>query len=263
VEIFNKLRKIVLVVEYNGVRYFGFQWQKAQPTIQDEIEKAIFKLTGEGRRVIAACRTDTGVHATGQVVSFRTGSALPAKVFVSGLNHYLPRDISVLMAGEVSARFNVMKDAVSREYRYLILNRRSRASLGNDIYYHVAAELDTGRMDLASKLLIGEHDFASFVTDWDREESTVRTIYDAGITREGDLIAFSVKAKSFLTHQVRNMVGTLVRVGMGKMAIEEFKGILEMKKLSLAGPTAPAHGLCLVKVIYADNSEFKYENLCT
>jgi len=263
VEIFNNLRKIILVVEYNGERYFGFQWQKDQPTIQDELEKAILKLTGEERRVIAACRTDTGVHARGQVISFRTGSALPVKVFVSGLNHYLPRDISVLKAGTVSARFNVMKDAVSREYRYLILNRRPRASLGQDMYYHVAAELDAGQMDLASKLLIGEQDFASFVTDWDREESTIRTIYDAGVGREGDEIAFRVRAKSFLTHQVRNMVGTLVRVGMGKIGIEEFRNILEMKKLSLAGPTAPAQGLCLMKVIYADNSEFKYENLCT
>jgi tRNA pseudouridine38-40 synthase len=131
------------------------------------------------------------------------------------------------------------------------------------MYYHVTSELDAGQMDLASKLLIGEHDFASFVTDWDRDESTVRTIYDAGVEREGDEIAFHIKAKSFLTHQVRNMVGTLVRVGMGRLGIEEFRKILEMKKLSLAGPTAPAHGLCLMKVIYADNSEFKYENLCT
>jgi len=263
VEIFNKLRKIVLVVEYNGGCYFGFQWQKAQPTIQDELEKAIFKLTGEKSRVIAACRTDTGVHARGQVVSFRTGSELPAKKFVSGLNHHLPRDISVLMAGAVSARFNVIKDAVSREYRYMILNRRPRPSLGSDIYYHVAQALDAGRMDTASKMLIGEHDFASFVTEWDRNESTIRTIYDAGVTREGDLLTFSVRAKSFLTHQVRNMVGTLVKVGMGKIGLEEFKYILERKQLSLAGPTAPAHGLCLIKVIYTDDSEFRYENLCT
>ncbi len=262
-EIFNKLRKIVLVVEYNGGRYFGFQWQRAQPTIQDELEKAVFKLTGEERRIVAACRTDTGVHARGQVVSFRTASAMPTKAFVSGLNHYLPQDISVLMAGAVSARFNVIKDAVSREYRYLILNRRPRASLGSDIYYHVAALLDAERMDKASKMLIGEHDFASFVTEWDRDESTVRTIYEAAVTREGDLLTFSVRAKSFLTHQVRNIVGTLVRVGMGKIGLNEFKHILERKKLSLAGPTAPAHGLCLIKVIYADNSEFRYENLCT
>jgi tRNA pseudouridine38-40 synthase len=263
VEIFNKLRKIILAVEYNGGRYFGFQWQKDRPTIQNELESAILKLSGEERRVVAACRTDAGVHASGQVVSFRTGSALPAKAFVSGLNHYLPRDISVLRAGTVSDGFNVMKDAVSREYRYLILNRRSRASLRNDMYYHVVAQLDAGQMDQASKLLIGRHDFASFVTDWDREESTVRTIYDMGVQREADEIAFHVRAKSFLTHQVRNIVGTLVRVGTGKIGIEEFRNIFEMKKLSLAGPTAPAHGLCLMKVIYEENSEFNYENLCT
>ena len=125
------------------------------------------------------------------------------------------------------------------------------------------AELDTGLMDEASKLLIGEHDFASFVTAWDRDGKTVRHIYDTGVTREGQRVTFQVAANAFLTHQVRNIVGTLVRVGTGKIGIEEFKNILELKQLSLAGPTAPAHGLCLMKVIYADYSEFKYENLCT
>jgi len=263
VEFFNNFIKIVLVVEYNGKRYCGFQWQKGSPTIQDELEKAIHKLTGENRRVVAACRTDTGVHAEGQVTSFWTGSALLPQKFVSGLNHYLPEDISIVKAGVVSEKFNVMKDAVSREYRYQILNRRTRASLGNDIFYHVVAELDAELMNVASKLLIGKHDFASFVTDWDREESTVRRIYDAGVERDGEKVAFHVKAHSFLTHQVRNMIGTLIRVGTGKIGFEEFRNILEMKKLSLAGPTAPAHGLCLMKVIYVDNSEFKYENLCT
>lgn len=192
-----------------------------------------------------------------------TGFVLPPSKFVSGLNHYLPEDIAVAGAAAVSDRFNVMKDAVSREYRYQIMNRRPRVALENDMCYHVMAELDAGLMDRAAGLLIGEHDFASFVTGWDRQESTVRLIYDAGVEREGEKVAFHVRAKSFLTHQVRNIVGTLVRVGAGKITIEEFKNIFEMKKLSLAGPTAPAHGLCLMKVIYADNSEFKYENLCT
>jgi tRNA pseudouridine38-40 synthase len=263
VELFNNLRKIVLVVEYNGKRYCGYQWQKGQPTIQDELEKAIHKLTGENRRVVAACRTDTGVHAEGQVVSFRTGAALTPHTFVNGLNYYLPDDIAVLRAGMVSEKFNVMKDAVRREYRYRILNRRSRSPLLSDFYFHVGADLDIGLMKEACKVLKGEHDFASFVTSWDREESTVRHIYKTGIKKEGDIIAFQVIANAFLTHQVRNIVGTLVRVGMSKLGVEDFKEILESKKLSLAGPTAPAHGLCLVKVTYADSSEFKYENLCT
>jgi tRNA pseudouridine38-40 synthase len=263
VEFFNNLKKIVLEVEYNGKRYYGFQWQKGCPTVQDELEKAVLSLTGENRRVSAACRTDTGVHARGQVVSFRTGLDLQPRKFVSGMNHYLPEDIAVSGAASVSTRFNVMKDAVSREYCYRIVNRRPRTALESDMYYHVMAGLDAGLMDSAAKLLIGEHDFASFVTGWDRQESTVRRIYDAGVDREGERVAFQVRAKSFLPHQVRNIVGTLVRVGTGKITIEEFNNIFEMKKLSLAGPTAPAHGLCLMKVIYADNSEFKYENLCT
>jgi tRNA pseudouridine38-40 synthase len=263
VELFNNLRKIVLAVEYDGRRYYGFQWQKGRPTVQDELEKAVFSLTGESRRVSAACRTDAGVHARGQVVSFWMDSVLPPRKFVSGLNHYLPEDIAVAGAAAVSDRFNVMKDAASREYRYQIMNRRPRVALGNDMCYHVMTELDAGLMDRAAGLLIGERDFASFVTGWDRQESTVRRIYDAGVAREGEKVTFHVRAKSFLPHQVRNFVGTLVRVGTGKMTIEEFNNILEMKTLSLAGSTAPAHGLCLMKVIYEDNSEFKYENLCT
>ncbi len=262
-EFFNNINKIVLVIEYNGKCYRGFQWQKGVPTIQDELEKAIQKLTGENRRVLAACRTDTGVHAEGQVACFRTGSSLSAKAFVSGLNHYLPDDIVIKGAAIVSQRFHVMKDAVRREYRYRILNRRTRSPLARDFYFMVKQELDAGLMDEASKLLIGEQDFASFVTAWDRGGGTVRHIYDAGVRREGEIVTFQVVANAFLTHQVRNIVGTLIRVGTHKMGIEEFNSILELKQLSLAGPTAPAQGLCLTKVIYADCSEFKYENLCT
>lgn len=220
-------------------------------------------MTGESRRVSAACRTDTGVHARGQVVSFTTGFVLDPRKFVSGLNHFLPEDIAVAGAAAVSAGFNVMKEAVSREYLYQIMNRRPRVAVENDMCYHVMTGLDAGLMNRAAGLLIGEHDFASFVTGWDRRESTVRYVYDAGVEREGERVAFHIRAKSFLPHQVRNIVGTLIKVGTGKITIEEFNNILEMKKLSLAGPTAPAHGLCLMKVIYADNSEFKYENLCT
>jgi tRNA pseudouridine38-40 synthase len=262
VEFFNNLRKIVLVVEYDGKRYHGFQWQKGKPTIQDELEKAACKLTGETRRISAACRTDAGVHAKGQVVAFLTASGLPPGTFVSGMNHYLPGDIAVVRAGTVSDRFNVMKEAARREYRYRILNRKLRSPLQGEYCHIVGGPLDIDIMNEASRLLVGEHDFASFVTAWDRDCSTVRCVYEAGVEREDEIVTFRVVANSYLTHQVRNIVGTLVRVGNGKMDIGEFKSILEMKQLSLAGPTAPARGLCLMKVVYADNSEFKYENLC-
>jgi tRNA pseudouridine38-40 synthase len=262
VEHLNNLIKVVLVIEYSGKRYFGFQWQNGRPTVQAELEKAITKLTGENRRVVAACRTDTGVHALGQVVSFRTASDLPLEKFLGGLNHYLPDDIIVKQAGRVPESFNVMKTAVRREYIYKILNRQARPALLNDYYYHVRANLDTELMDEAASLLVGEHDFASFVTDCTRE-NTIRKIYEARVERAGEHVTFKVAANAFLTHQVRNIVGTLIKVGKGKMGVDAFKNILESKKLSLAGPTAPAHGLYLMKVIYPDNVEFKYENLCT
>jgi tRNA pseudouridine38-40 synthase len=262
-EHFNNLIKIVLVIEYSGKRYFGYQWQPNRPTIQDELEKAVNRLTNESRRIVAACRTDTGVHAVGQVVSFYTESVLSPAVFIAGLNHYLPDDIVVKQAGHAPHSFNVMKHAVRREYIYKILNRNSRPALLNDFYCFVRYKLDTGLMDKAAKLLVGEHDFASFVTDLSREQSTVRNIYEAEVERKDDEVTFHVAANSFLTHQVRNIVGTLIRVGTGKTGLDEFKNILESKKLSLAGPTAPAQGLYLMKVIYPENSEFKYENLCT
>lgn len=259
----NKLIKIVLVIEYSGKRYFGFQWQNGRPTIQAELEKAITRLTRENRRVVAACRTDAGVHALGQVVSFRTASELSPEKFISGLNHYLPDDIVVKQAGRVSPTFNIMKHAVRREYMYKIINRHFRPALMNDYYCHVRAKLDVKPMNRAARMLVGEHDFASFVTDWDGEKSTIKHIYEAGVEKDGEKVTFKVAANSFLTHQVRNIVGTLIRVGNGKISVEEFKKILELKKLSLAGPTAPAHGLYLMKVIYPENVEFKYENLCT
>jgi tRNA pseudouridine38-40 synthase len=163
----------------------------------------------------------------------------------------------------VSLKFNVMKDVASREYLYRILNRRSRPALDCGRYFHVVPRLNEKVMERAAKLLIGEHDFASFVTAWDRPGGTVRRIFEAAVARDGDEVAFRIRANAFLTHQVRNIVGTLVKVGTGKITIEDFNKILEMKKLSLAGPTAPAQGLCLMKVIYTDNSEFKYENLRT
>jgi tRNA pseudouridine38-40 synthase len=260
VELFNNLRKIVLAVEYNGRRYYGFQWQKGCPTVQDELEKAILGLTGERRRVSAACRTDTGVHARGQVVSFRTGCVLPPGKFVSGLNHYLPEDIAVAGAATVSTRFNVMKEAVSREYRYQIINRRPRVALENDMCYHVMAGLDAGLMDRAAGLLI--ESTISPPLSRDGTGRRVRcAIYDAE-GREGEKSP-SVSGASPPAPPGAEYRGHTGKVGTGKITIEEFRKILEMKKLSLAGPTAPAHGLCLMKVIYADNSEFKYENLCT
>lgn len=244
-----------MVVEYDGRNYYGFQWQANLPTIQAELERAIRRLTGESSRVIAASRTDTGVHARGQVVSFRTKSALPPQTFVRALNYYLPRDIAVKGACKVNMDFNVRRDAVSREYDYYILNSSTRSPLFEGFVYFVPKKLNIKAMDKACKFLEGEHDFASFATALGKLRSTVRTVYEARVAKKDDLATFRMTANSFLTHQVRNTVGLLLRVGLGKVGLEQFHQIIEAKTLGLAGPTAPACGLCLTKVNYPGNLE--------
>ena len=243
--------KLRLVLEYQGTNYQGFQLQKRAPTIQGELEKALYKLTQEKIRVTAASRTDSGVHARGQVVTFGTKSELGADTFINGLNYYLPADIAVREARWVSEDFNPRRDARSREYQYSILNRATRSPMVKDYSYLVRGDLDTGAMNEAGAKLIGEHDFASFASQLGAQiKSTVRTVHRAEIVREGDMVIFHMTAGSFLPHQVRNTVGTLIRVGQGKMTLEEFCSIMGLAKPGLAGPTVPASGLCLVRVNY-------------
>ncbi len=245
------LTKIVLIVEYDGTGYHGFQLQANVPTIQGEMEKALWKLTQERIRVIAASRTDAGVRAKGQVVSFRTKSSLPLQTFIKGLNYYLPEDIAVKASYRVSESFNVRRSALSREYNYYILNSLTRSPIRRGFSYLVAGQLNIEAMNEACQALIGEHDFASFASCLGIEiKNTLRTVYRAEIQKNGELAIFNMVANSFLPHQVRNTIGTLIRVGLGKMTINEFRSIIEVKKPSLAGPTAPAYGLCLMQINY-------------
>jgi len=243
--------KIVLVLEYDGTRYHGFQLQVSLPTIQGEVEKALRKLTGERARVAAASRTDAGVHARGQVVSFRARSSHSLQTFIKGLNYYLPRDIAVKAAHRVRDSFSVRRRAVSREYKYYILNSLTRSPLREGFSYLVTGHLDIEAMNQACQVLIGEHDFASFTSGIGVSiRNTVRRVYRAEMSKDGKLAVFSMVANSFLPHQVRNTVGALVRVGLGKMSGDEFYSIMGVKKPGLAGPTAPACGLCLMQVNY-------------
>lgn len=251
--------KIVLIMEYDGTRYYGFQLQLNQPTIQGETETAILKLTGEKRRVIAASRTDTGVHAKGQVVSFLTESPLPAETFIKGLNYYLPKDIAVKEAYRVEKSVNVRRDAISREYNYYILNSLTRSPIKQGFSYLVKEQLNIRAMNRACQALVGEHDFASFASSVEaRLKNTIRKVYEAGVKRERELVIFRMVANSFLPHQVRNTVGTLIRIGLGKMNLDEFYSIMNAEKFGLAGPTIPACGLCLMRINYpAPWSEIK------
>jgi tRNA pseudouridine38-40 synthase len=260
VEHFNK--KVVLVVEYNGGRYYGFQWQTDLLTIQSELERSIRNLTGENKRVSAASRTDTGVHARGQVVSFWTNSNLTPDTIIRALNHYLPDDIVVKAACNVDEDFNVRRNALSREYEYRILNSTIRSPLLEGFVYMVYKKLNLRNLRKACKLLKGEHDFISFATSMYDERNTVRTVYEARINAEkDDIVTFNMVANSFLPHQVRNTVGLLTRVGLGQVGLEEFGRIMEAKKVGLAGPTAPACGLYLTRINYPRNLERKYANL--
>jgi tRNA pseudouridine38-40 synthase len=244
--------QILLIIEYDGTGYHGFQWQNGLPSIQKEVEKAIKKLTGERRRVISASRTDAGVHAQGQVVGFRTRSELSTDNFVNGLNHYLPRDIAVKAAYKVSDDFRVRRDAVSRQYSYYILNNPTRSPIREGRAHRVANPLDIEAMNKAAQTLVGEHDFASFANgDGSWLKSTVRNVSRAEAAREGEMVTFRMEANSFLPHQVRTTVGTLIRVGLGKMNLDQFRSIIETRLPGTAGPTAPACGLCLDRVNYS------------
>jgi tRNA pseudouridine38-40 synthase len=247
----SEIRRLVLIVEYKGSNYFGFQLQAKLPTVQGELEKALYRLTGEKSRVSSASRTDTGVHAKGQVVSFKTKSAIVLDKFVSGLNYYLPIDIAIKAAYRVEDSFNVRSRAVSREYKYYILNNRVRSPLWEDYSFLVSGELDIEAMNQVAQQLVGEHDFASFTSNLGvRLKSTRRRVDKACFDRKGELVVFDIIANSFLPHQVRNTIGALIRVGQGKMTGEEFHSIMDARKLGLAGPAAPAKGLCLMKVNY-------------
>jgi tRNA pseudouridine38-40 synthase len=248
----DNLAKMVLVLEYEGTHYCGFQFQINGPTVQDEIEKALLKLTDEKVRVVAASRTDAGVHAKGQVASFRTGSGLKPETFINGLNYYLPQDIAVKACYQVNNKFSVQRDALSRQYSYWIFNSPGRSPLKRNWTYQVGEELNLEAMNQASQLLVGELDLASFITGFSDSaiRGTLRRVYAAGIENKGDLVIFNITAKSFLPHQVRNTVGTLLRVGLGKISVVDFEALIKAKKPGLAGPTVPARGLFLVRVSY-------------
>ena len=254
--------RMVLTIEYDGRRYYGFQLQAREPTIQSELEKAIHKITGERTRVMAASRTDAGVHAKGQVVVFRTSSSLTPERFIGGLNHYLPRDIAIKAAYSVDEPFSVRRQATSREYNYYILNAPTRSPLKEGFVHLLRGELNVEMMNRACQALLGEHDFASFASSLEpRVKNTRRKVYRTSVERKGELVIFNIVASSFLPHQVRNTIGALIRVGLGKMSLDEFYSIIERKKPGLAGPAAPACGLYLERVNYPEPFGEYNENL--
>lgn len=235
--------------------------QKEVPTIQGELEKAIWKIAGEAVRVQGAGRTDAGVHARGQVASFDTTLMLAPPTFVKALNSCLPPDIAIRDACEVDADFNPRRAALNREYCYTVQNSSVESPLSRRWAYWVRRELDVDAMSKACDCLVGRHDFAPFTDKEGGAKNTVRTVLKAEVRKKSEFVFIEMVANSFLPHQVRRTAGSLVQVGLGTMEVESFFEIANSGKVGLAKTCAPSHGLCLRKVNYSDIGFGEHENV--
>jgi tRNA pseudouridine38-40 synthase len=240
-----------LLLEYDGTRFAGSQLQTNAVTVQAVLEDAIEKATQQRSRVAFAGRTDAGVHARGQVAAFTTPTRLDCDTLVRALNAWLPADVVVRAASEVAPDFDPRRDALSRQYCYLIKNGRTRPALDRERAWHVAGVLDVDAMSQAARELLGVHDFAAFGSPVEREgASTIRDLTRFDVRRRGVRLQLDLVGNAFLRHQVRRMTGALIEVGRGKLSVEEYAALLDGPSAS-AGPTAPAHGLYLMDVEYA------------
>lgn len=238
-------------VEYDGTDFFGFQVQAGERTVQGEIERAVEAVTGTATRVIGAGRTDRGVHALGQVIGFEVKWRHSLAELQRALNAVLAADVAILEIGLAPRGFHPRFSAVSRSYRYTLLNQPWPSPLARRTAWHVAEELDVGRMAEASRCLIGTHDFAAFGQP-PQGESTVRRVLRAVWQEKRPFLTFDIEANAFLYRMVRSLVGTLVLVGRGQMSAEEFRAILHSQDRSRVKQLAPAHGLCLMRVDYQE-----------
>lgn len=246
------MHNIKLTLEYDGSRYFGFQRQKNQPTIQAALEEALSRLFNRPTKISAAAgRTDTGVHAAGQEVNFRIDSGLPPDKIQKGLNALLPKDMAVKKAEEMPQSFHARYDARSKTYEYRVLHSPVRSPLSNGRAYHYPYSLNLLRMKQAARYLVGSHDFKAFQAAGSSAGSSVRLIRRLEIRKEGALIRFEVEANGFLYHMVRSLVGTLLEIGRGRISPKELQKMMRQGDRKLAGPTLPACGLTLLEVRYS------------
>ena len=241
------MRRIKLIVAYDGTEYSGWQIQPEAPTIEMYLDKAIRELTGENVHVTGASRTDAGVHAYGNVAVFDTESTIPGDRFTFALNRFLPDSIVIQDSWEVSVDFHPRHCDTRKTYEYRILNTAVPLPQKRNFTWHVAGSIDIEKMKEAAAYIVGEHDFKSFCSIHTQTETTVRTITDLSVKKEGSLITIRVTGTGFLYNMVRIIAGTLIEVGNGKYPPEHIKEILQQCDRSCAGPTAPARGLTLVE----------------
>lgn len=245
--------RVRAVVAYDGTDYQGSQRQANGPTVQEALEAALAQVTQEERAIVMAGRTDSGVHATGQVIAFDTEWRHPLATLQRALNAVLPPDIAVRTLGEAAADFHPRYDARSRHYRYTIYNHPVRSPLHRRTSLHVPQSLDVEAMEQAARQLVGEHDFATFGQP-PHGDNTVRRVLQAEWSGRAPWRTFDVEATAFLYRMVRSLVGTLLQVGKGRMTVDEFAQAMAARDRSQAGPTAPPQGLCLIEVNYGTKS---------
>ena len=242
-----------ILIEYDGTDYVGWQRQENGLGVQQAIEDAVEKFTGQSVKVFGAGRTDSGVHALGQVAHFDLDREQTPDTVRKALNFHLkPAPIAILQATAVDDNFDARLSATGRSYVYRITNRRSPLTLEKGRSWWVPVPLDAEAMHDAAQGLIGKHDFTSFRATYCQARSPVKTLNSLDVRRNGDVIEFYVRARSFLHHQVRNFVGTLKLVGEGRWTAGDVTAALAKKDRAAAGPTAPAEGLYMVEVIYGD-----------
>jgi tRNA pseudouridine38-40 synthase len=244
---------VKLLLEYDGTRYVGWQVQPNGPSIQAEVERALSRLHARPVRVVAAGRTDAGVHARGQVASFPEARPLPLSAYVKGMNALLPEDVAVREAAVMPDGFDARRDARGKRYRYRVENLATRAPLGRLQAWQVFRPLDVAAMRAAAAPLLGRHDFSSFQASDCVADHAVRELRRLDVEGEaGGTIEVVAEATAFLKHMVRNLVGTLVEVGLGARDAATIPGLLAAQDRTLAGRTAPPQGLVLEQVFYED-----------
>ena len=240
-------------LEYDGSRYHGWQMQENARAVQAVVEEALETILREKVRLNFASRTDAGVHAFMQVIDIKTKSSIPCEKLFLGVNSLLPDDVVVTKVAEVEPGFDSRRSAKSKVYRYVILNRKEPTAIYRNRAWHVWEKLDVDLMKEGAGLLLGEHDFSSFRGSGCTSRHAVRKMLKASFTPVGpasEYLYFEIEGQAFLKHMVRNIVGTLVGLGLGKVTLDEFKDILAAKDRTRAGVTAPPQGLYLLEVKY-------------
>ena len=239
-----------LVIEYDGTEYHGWQIQPNGRSVQAVVQDAVARMTGESTSVVAAGRTDAGVHACAQVISFSLQRTISPETLVRGLNALTPPDIGIQRAETVPDDFHPRRAARSRVYVYRIWNAPWLSPFWRRYAWHVRHRLDDERMRAAATFLIGEHDCSSFQAAGCEATQPVRRVLRSEIERRDELVTYTIEANGFLRHMVRNIIGTLVEVGSGDRQADDLRALLAARDRTQAGPTAPARGLCLAYVRY-------------